>query len=214
MELRQPIYLILLSTTFLMCCFRWRNLKPADKLIPTLLGLTVLQELAAYGCYKLYQNNMPTYHIYSPVEFFILCLYFNRSTKTFGKRNLGFSIGLIGVAAGIINTAYLQPILTFNSYYLLFEGTVIIIMCLVSLCEILLEETQDFINRPSFWFILALMLYWSVTYTGWGVFNLLQGTSSKLHIVFTSILYIANLLFYATIAVISITYKKQISSGK
>ncbi len=214
MELRLPIYILLVLITFISGYRRWNMLYKADKIITILMGLTLVQELAAYLCFKIFRNNMFTYHIYSPVEFFLICLYFNTSSAFLKRTNIGIIIGVAGVVLSIINSWYFQPLNTFNSYYLLFEGTVIIILCLFSLCEILLADIPDFRKRSYFWITLALMFYWSVTYTGWGIYNLLDAGRSSLYIISERIIYTANLMFYLGIAAIFFNYHKLISSVK
>jgi hypothetical protein len=208
MDYDQIIYLFLLSIILVLGFRKWNILQPADKVIIVLIGLTLLQETAAFLCYKYMGNNIFTYHIYSPIEFFLLCMYFNQINRMLKRKNIGLLIGIAGIAVGIINTSRFQSLMTFNSYYLLFEGTIIIILCLLTLCDILLSDSLDFNKRSYFWVTLALMLYWSITYTGWGIFNLLDAKNTSLLKTFTTISQGSNIVFYLSIGLIFTYYKK------
>lgn len=208
MEYGQFIYLLLLFITFCLGARKWGILQASDKVITVLIGLTLLQEATAFLCYKYIGNNIFTYHIYSPIEFFLICFYFNLINKILRKNNIGLLIGIAGVIVSIINTSNFQPLKTFNSYYLLFEGTIIIILCLLTLCDVLLSDSFDFNRRSYFWITLALMLYWSITYTGWGIFNLLNAENRSFLKTFMVISQGSNIVFYISIGFVFIYYKK------
>lgn len=212
MDAGQRIYLLLLLITFALGCSKWRMLLYADKVLVILIGLTFLQETAANLVYTITGSNAVTYHIYSPIEFFLLCLYFNDTNPLFKKNRTGIVIGVSGVLLSIGNTIWLQHVNTFNSYYLLFEGTCIVILCLLSLCGILLDEQLDFKRQPYFWVTLCLLFYWCLTFTSWGVYNLLDDSSIILSNTMEVTLYTANVLLYACIATVFFNYKKLIHS--
>lgn len=208
MDYGQIIYFLLLFVTFFLGARKWPMLQVSDKVITVLIGLTLLQEATAYLCYKYIGNNIFTYHIYSPIEFFLICAYFNSINKLLRKNNIGLLIGVAGVIISIINTSNFQPLRTFNSYYLLFEGTIIIILCMLTLCDVLLSDSFDFNRRSYFWITLALMLYWSITYTGWGIFNLLSAEDRSFLKTFMLISQGTNIVFYMSIGFVFIYYKK------
>jgi hypothetical protein len=117
-------------------------------------------------------------------------------------------IGTAGIFISIANTVFLQPFKIFNSYYLLFEGTIIILLCLLSLSDILLNELPDFKNQSFFWVTLALLFYWSTTYTGWGVFGVLEMRKSPIIKIIEIVLFFSNMSFYGVISYVFINYKK------
>lgn len=208
MYFKFPMYFGILFITLVLGCRRWRQLKRADKMLVLLVGLTILQEIVAYGCYKVFRNNMFTYHVYSPIEFFVICLFFNEQNKILKQNNIGIGLGIIGILAGISNTVFLQPLNVFNSYYLLFEGTMIILLCLLSLYSILINDNVNFKMQSFFWVTLALMFYWSITYTGWGVFSFIDMKKKTLYHIYDIVIYVSNLMFYSFLSIILFNYKK------
>lgn len=213
MSLSMPVYLVLLFLTGVLAIKQWPFLKSADKLIAAMVFIAMLQETVAYACDKLMQNNMFTYHFYSPVEFVIVCLYFNANSRLLGKRNTGIALAVFGVLVSIMNTLLFQPLNTFNSYFVLFEATTIIILCLLSLFETLSDNFLEFRKLSHFWITVALLLYWSCTYTSWGIFSLININDRSMLYLAEWILYCSNLMFYLLIGAVFLNYKKLILSG-
>jgi len=206
--LKYPVYFGVLLMTLVLGCRKWKELQTADKVLASLIAITILQEIIAYFSYKIIKNNMYTYHFYSPIELFLICYYFNERSRFLKKRNIGLIIGGVGIVVSLANTIYLQPLKIFNSYYLLFEGAAIILLCLLSLSDILLNELIDFKKQSFFWITLALLFYWSTTYTGWGIFGMLDMRKSGLLKILEIVLFFSNLSFYGVISMVFINYKK------
>jgi hypothetical protein len=206
-------YFLLLLSINLLSIIRWKHFGVAEKAVAILIGVTVISEaLSTFASYR-WHNNLTVYHIYSPVEFFLISLYFNYSIVAFRKRNIGVLVGASGVIFSLFNTLFIQRITTINSYFLLFEGTAIIIYCLLSFHQILMDEEQLPYRFAHFWITICFLIYWSSTFTGWGIYTVLHWKDSTVSTIFNKVLAAANFTFYLGIGLVFLRYKKLIPSG-
>src|SRR5690606_13786551 len=103
------------------------------------------------------------YHVWSPIELLLICMYFNSKIEELNKRKIGILIATIGVALGIINACFLQPPNTINSIFLLYEGFAIIGLGLFAFYDLARREVEV-LNNVHFWITTILMVYWSVVF--------------------------------------------------
>lgn len=114
---------------------------------------------------KLYHNNMAVFHIFSPILFLILALYFNQVSVTVRKYYLGYWFAGIGLCASIVNTAFFQPILSLNSNYLLLEGLFVCVLGFITLYDIEKDDTDFDTNKnPHFWIAVIVLFQHVGTY--------------------------------------------------
>ena len=206
-------YFILLGIINILSVWQWKALAKEDKIIALLIGLTTIEEIIAALASHKFQNNLWVFHIYSPIEFFLISLYFNYCIRTFRKKKIGLGIGLFGIVLAICNTLFIQKITTINSYYLLFEGSLVIIYCLLSFHQILMDEERLPYRFAHFWITICFIIYWSSTFTGWGIYNVLDKDEFLLNPIFDKVLAAANFAFYLGLSAVFIFYKKLIPSG-
>lgn len=152
---------------------------------------------------------MPEYAIYCLIEFAIISIYFNNSIDTFKKNNLGYIIGAFGVCLGVINIIFIQGMYILTSYFLVFEGIFIIGMGLFSFFRLLLRNDQLNLNKyPDFWFTTILMVFWSITFITWALYNyFMERYDAYEHVVSFSIRAIGG-LFYLSISCVFLFYPK------
>lgn len=208
------LYEALLLFTAASAISRWRFLSNADKWIAILLLITILQEGIAGVLRTLYVNNFITYHIYTPIELYFIINYFIRATRVKNATILGITLGLFAVLLSILNTIYLQGLKQWNSYYLLFEGIVVICFCLFSFYRILIRDNVTPKNMALFWISSNFLFYWCLTFINVGMYPLIIGTTNLLRLLISTTLLYANLLFYAGIAIVFLRYKKLVPSGE
>ena len=85
----------------------------------------------------------------------------------------------------------------------------VIIYCLLSLHQILLDQEHLPYRFAHFWITVCCLIYWSVTFTGWGLFEMLQ--DDKIVVMFfDKILTVANFIFYIGIGTTLALYKRLI----
>lgn len=206
-------YLPLLFFTAGISIYRWRILGKADKWMCILLITTLIQEcLSRWLAFK--GNNFIMFHIYAPVELFLISLYFDRSIRFRKPYVVSIVVGISGIILGVINTIYLQSYKQINSYMLLLEACVILSFCMLSFYRLLIREDIVPVKMAHFWLTICFLFYCSLTFAVIGLYGALVGANNTLAKIFDLTLYIANLLLYSGIAVVFIRYKKLIPSGE
>lgn len=191
---------------------RWNALSAADKIIAVLLWLTILQEIIASVLAHFRGNNMASYHFYSVAELLAISAYFAvGSTRTL--RVVSIILGVTGFMFSIVNSIWIQPLTRPNTYFLMCEASMIIVLSLIGLYQITLNEEFVPLRMMRFWIALLLMLYWSVTFAAYGMMGSLK-PGTALTIVAASILQGANLLFYVSVALLLVRYPKLEPTGE
>lgn len=204
-----PLYLLLLVAINAICIVGWKRYTAAERTLSILLGITLISESGSVYLAYQHKNNQFISHIFSPLEFFLISLYFNYGINYFRKKKLGIVIGGVGIALSILNTLFLQKIDTLNSYFLLFEGMTIIIYCLLALHQVFLNEEESPYKCIFFWIAFNMMLFWSVTYTGWGIdsfFDWKPGNSGLS--AFSKVLRITGFAYYIGLCIVFLRYPK------
>jgi len=203
--------LLLGSILFSFSCgiYKFKIIDLPSRVFCLLLGLTLISELIAFTAAKKYGNNLSVYSVFSIVQLALLALYFNFSIDVFRKWNLGLYIGATGVAAGILNIVFLEPLGTFNTNFLFFEGLCIIAMALFSFFRLLLMNDDLQLHKyPHFWFGVILVLFWSITFLNWGLYDYYSiKFKNEIWKIGTSILAI-NVFTYVAIGVNFLLYHK------
>jgi len=209
------IYLTVLFITVGLAIYRWRILSTADRFMCLLLFATLIAEgfsnfLARTG------NNFLTYHFYTPIELFLISLYFDRSIRFRRPYFIGLIVGISGIILSIINTSYFQPYDQFNSYILLLDACVIVIFCFLSFYRLLIKEDAVPVKMAHFWLTICFLFFSSFTFVFYGLYGTLVGQdhNSRLAYIFNYALWFSNLFLYIGIAIVFIRYKKLIPSGE
>lgn len=145
--------------------FKIQTLSRALRLFSSFIALSLLSELTAFYMSVQYKNNMPVFHIFSPVLFALLCLYFTKISPTIHKYKLGYISLVACIVISALNTAFFQPISTMNSNYLLLEGLFGCGMALIALYDFLRDDNKPFIHRNvHFWITLTMLFHYLGTY--------------------------------------------------
>jgi hypothetical protein len=201
------IYFSAILTSITAAILQWRSVSKADKFIITLLLITLLNELLAIGAMKILRNDMLLYHVYSPIELLIICLYFNEKIQSLKRFHIGIGIGVLGFIIASINIIFVQPYNTINSIFLVYEGFCVIALSLYSFYRLALEETE--LTRSSqFWFTTILLIYWSTVFIYWGMFPILLTSLQGFMSGITTGMRIINIVTYIGFALVFLNYKK------
>ena len=201
------IFIILFS---LLCCiYRYRALDHASKIFAILVCTSALSEFIGYFFATKYHNNLPVYAVNSLLEFGIICLYFNNIIDLFIRNNIGIYIGGVGILWGVTNIVFLQGLNKVNSYFLVFEGLCIIGMCLFAYVRLLLHHDQLRLYKyPHFWFITILMIYWSMIFLTWSLYNYVCVRYKEAGWIVSLSIVIVNMLNYISLGCVFILYPK------
>jgi hypothetical protein len=208
------LLLSLLLITIVIALRQWKILSRADRWMSVLLILTFIQESVA-GYLAIHKmNNFPTYHVYTPIELFLIINYFDQSIQIIKDRYVGVYLGLAAVVISIINTLFFQSFYSINSYYLLFEGIVVIGLCMLSFYKLLVREDVVPQKMVLFWISVCFLFYWCLSYTDLGMWVATIDRNNLFKKILAAALYYANILFYLGLATVFFRYKKLIPSGE
>jgi hypothetical protein len=201
------IYFTAILTSITAAILQWRAVSKADRFIITLLLITLLNEGLAIVAMKILRNDMLLYHVYSPIELLIICLYFNEKIQSLKRFHIGIAIGVLGFIIASINIIFVQPYNTINSIFLVYEGFCVIALSLYSFYRLALDETE-LTRNSQFWFTTILLIYWSTVFIYWGMFPLLITTLKTSMAKITTGMRLINIFTYIGFAIVFINYKK------
>jgi len=158
------VYLFLLLVAAIVSVVRFTVVDQAAKVFCILMVCTCVSEILALYVSYVFRNNLAVFAVFDIIQMVLTCLYFNYSIDIFYKWNLGIHFGAVSVILGILNILYLQPINTFNTYFLIYESYTIIAMSLFSFFRLLLMHEQLKIKYYiHFWIPVCLVFLWSAT---------------------------------------------------
>lgn len=207
------IYLGIILCSIIIGIVRIKILHKSAKLVIILLALSLLSEYFADVFARKQQNNMVVYHFYAPMYLFIVSMYFNESIEYFKKNGIGVIIGITGIITAVLNSSFLQPITTLNSYFLLFMGSVIISMSLYAFYVILENDNIDALTNPHFWISFILLFFWSTTYINWSIYKIIGTKVFQIMPFIGTALLSISALTYLGFGLVFLFYPKSKNSG-
>jgi hypothetical protein len=157
-------------------------------------------------------NNLFLFHIYSPVQFFILSIYFAYSDKHKRVRKFGWGLALIGIVASILNTLLLQPVTELNTNFIVLESFLTIGMSLFAFYKLLASDIIDIHLNPRFWFSSIFLVFWSFTFFYWLVGVVIYKMIPDKAVWLNGMILFINLATYAGFGVVFLSYKKMKSA--
>ncbi len=203
------IYFSLLACLSVFLLFRFRKTDRASGFICILIWVAFISELTAKYTSVKYHTNMPVYAIYGFLEFIMVSLYFNYSIDTFRKHHIGYFTAVVGVAIGVANSIWYQPLNTLNTLYIFLECIGIVCMSLYSFYRLLLiNTTLRLRERVHFWIPCIFLFYWCTTLSSWGLYDYFRtGVKDKTRILNIS-LSLVNILTYFAYGIVFFLYPK------
>lgn len=196
------IYLIIITLSLSIGLIKYNQIDSASKVIVVLLAITLISEaIAKYAAIK-YQNNMPVYHFFNPIELFTISIYFNRNIEYFKKHSIGIYIGLFGILMSVLNSLFFQPINTLISYFLLFEGFCIIFMSLFSYRSMFEDIEMNVVRNPHFWFSSIFLFVSGITYSNWALYSYIGVLMIKIMPFLNILLFIVGVISYASFGLV------------
>ena len=202
------LYFVLLSIGAFFTLRNWNCLTVSDRHIGILVLLTVISEITAEVLSAKIRNNMYVYHVYSPLEFVLISLYFNNRIEALKNRNIGILIALAGIIVAGLNTIFVQRPNSLNSNFLLFEALVIICLCVYSFYKIIKDEHEKTVTSVHFWVTSLLLFYWSFVFFFWGAYSIFTAEKPSFFYDLFYLLWFINILTYGGFALVFMKYKK------
>ena len=141
----------------------YRQLDRGMRIIVFLVYFNCFIEILAYviGHY-LGRTNLPLLHVYTPLEFIFLTIFYSRiGARSIGNRTALWMISMF-VIFSIGNSIWIQNIYTFNTYSRSLEALVFIIVSLLTFRQFLRELNQESLQQdPVFWVNAGFLIYFS-----------------------------------------------------
>lgn len=206
------LYILNLITLLITLCIGIRRFGIFDegtKAICVYCGIVLLTETCAYIGALVYKNNLPVYSVAAMFQATALCIYFNYITDIFKARNVGLWIGGLAVIIWIVNIIFFQPIGSFPSHFIIFEATLVTVLCIFALVkELMKDETKAPAKDPHFWFISILLLVWTITLFVFAELQYVATHSPRFLPAIASTLFIVNICAYGGIGFVFYRYPK------
>lgn len=141
---------------------RYHRLNKAMIAVVRFVFLGAIIELVSSYLSSRHQNNLWLLHLYTPLEFAcILWFFYHALNGALSKSIFWGAAAGFGLLSGL-NSAFFQPIDTFNTYARSLEGILIIALCLFWCYRTLVEmKIQRLEKDPAFWAMTGFLLYFS-----------------------------------------------------
>lgn len=204
------IYLLLLAGVSLLGLLKRKAIDTPAQLILYCIILTTISETTARILALTIKNNLFVYHIYTPIQFLFISLFFNYSIPSFKKRYLGIVIGISGIIFSIFNSIFLQnPFTTFNTYFLAVESFLIITMTLCYFYSFLDNaNTSKQFATADFWIACLLLVFWSFTFFTWLTGIALSLVDPIYMLGVRYMMYAINIITYTGFGLVFLFYRK------
>lgn len=164
--------------------------------------------VATTYAYKIGNSNI-VYGFYSPIELFLISLYFNYSIDGFSRKRLGVIIGSVCLVIGYVNYFIIQSPKQLNNFYLLFESIVVVSFSLYSFYRMLLADDSLILTKyPHFWFTTILFFFWTSTLFLWGTYGYLTKNAGIANNILLNVLLFVNIIYYLGYGFVFLRYKK------
>jgi hypothetical protein len=152
-------YLVIILSGFITGFSHFKSAGKNIRPVIIYLGVILFSELFSFFMAKYYRNNMPVYHIVTPLHFLLLGIFFYRNI--IDTRIKIFSRWIIGgfIFFSLINTIFIQNILTFPGN---FTNSITLIYIFFSaslfLQQLELPSSENIFKNPVF--IIATAILW------------------------------------------------------
>lgn len=203
------VYIAILCIASLVGLSRYNSLDKATRLLVWYICFTFITETAGTILSVIYKhNNVFLYHFYSALQFSLISFYFNFSDERSTINKAGWIVGIAGVLACILNSAFLQPLSELNTYFIVLESFLIIGMALIAFYRLLISDELAIFSQPRFWFSAIFLVFWSFTFFYWLVGAAIYTAMPEKAPWLNLIIWLINIVTYAAIGCVFLSHKK------
>lgn len=191
---RNILYMLLLLILANIGVAKFQRLTTPFRFLAILLIYTFVSEMVSFYTTATYGSNLSVCHLFVWVQFAFLSLVY---AKIFGW---GVRTGLIITALFLLvsccNIFFLQSIRKFPSNTAMLSSCFFITISLFYFKRLLQHvERENILKRSVFWFNAAILIYFSLAFWYWGIYNHMLNHKITTAPV-TTIIYYLNILFY------------------
>jgi hypothetical protein len=203
MDLIRIIYFCFLLISFILSVFCYKNEKSLY-VFPFLIAAALIAEFFSLFFFKLKLDYNIVYHIYLPIEYSLLALYFylNINKKTI-KKIILISIPLF-IIISLFFSLEIVSIQKFPNFQTNIEGLLLIIWATINIFSIEIKANLNIAKLPVFWICVAVLVYNCGIFSYIGVYNYI--CESRPSLTLDLKFYILNLLNYIFYTLISIAF--------
>lgn len=133
-----PVVILLVYTAVV-----YKALQGALKVFSWFVFFSAAVQLISLALWCLHINNLPLVHIYVPGVFFCLALYYKTVLGNSVNGNILSYTSWLFVAFSVANTLFVQSLFIFNSYALVVEAVLLIILSLFTFLFFLNDTVRD-----------------------------------------------------------------------
>ena len=145
----------------LFALFNYDKLQSASRLLFSYLIISGLINLLAIIVVKFFKmRNLPLLHVYTIMEAIFILSYFRVIFTDIRIKKVLLYLTILFPILCILNFTFLQSIYTFNTYTRPLEAIIITFFCLLYLYKS--GFTENWINKPTSWFNMGILIYFPV----------------------------------------------------
>lgn len=196
MQVRFILYLYLLGIVLMVGAFYYGRLTKPFRILTLLVGYTLCSEFTGRHLAFSIQNSNPVYHVLIIVEFNAYAMMFLYLLKHAHFSIVIWTSCIVVTLFSLIDTFWLQNILTFPTYSLLVSHGVVVLLVLLLYNEMRGYPVQVNILKTSvFWLNNAILLYCAGDFLIWGIYNYFVGKHINNDLI-SALSYGINILYY------------------
>jgi len=138
--------------------FRYRAMSASFKVLCWYVFVGAAIQALSYLYWYQNRNNLPLLHIYTILEFGLIAVFYG---FVFDRLLL---FGILTIAftwLSVLNSLFLQPLLSYNTYARSLEAILVLVFVLLSLYRQLLNGGQTLRAQPLFWVNLGFLFYFA-----------------------------------------------------
>lgn len=206
---RLVVYLVVISILFFIGLALFKKLSNSSKILVALIGLGLASDIVARFIAAATRYSTPGYHLYIPLQYFLLALFYGIHLKKYG---LWFSYSpLLMLVLAILNTIYFQSIWAIPSNMVLICSLSYIIYALITFNYLLNNVSEvSLLKSDLFWSNAITLAYFTCTFFCWSFYNFFVKKKINTTLI-ADIIYYANHIYYLTLgmAIIMNSRKKK-----
>ncbi|MBB6004349.1 hypothetical protein HNP25_003012 [Arcicella rosea] len=202
------VYLFILALATMVGVFRFKVISTSNKCFLLLVLITLIVEIIAWQLAMKSGTNIIVYHIFTPMQCALVLLGYYKETKI----KVFFYLIPFVIVLGTVTSIWIQPIPSFNSYYICFELFLFIFLALTFFKRLLIIETnQKLKNFPFFWISSGMLIFSITSIFDLGTHNFFIDSNTYLDIILRYIRYFSNYIYYSSFIVAFLVKQNTIS---
>jgi len=140
------------------------------------MAVVLISEITAEVLAHTIRNNCMVYHVFAPLHFIIIsAIYYHLAAENSQFKYFTIFSCLFIFVASLLNTIYLQPISIFPSNIILANSVFFLMYTLFTFRQMLQTvSTVSLLKQSIFWFNAANLIYISITFFYWALYNLIS----------------------------------------